>query len=195
MNIPLPFWNNASPKRKRIYSIILMFILAVTATLLGTLVQLSPADAKSISDNVNKITADNPTYASRVVAIFINNLSLCLLMFIPLVGSFLGLFVMFSTGVGIRAILDTQSASGAAASAVPNISPTLALLGLVGIGLTFLLEYVSYSIGIAESVWLFRRLTQRRWLELKNTGIVIGIVAALLITGALLETWVIGAIG
>jgi hypothetical protein len=172
-----------------------MFILAVTATLLGTLVQLSPADAKSISDNVNKITADNPTYASRVVAIFINNLSLCLLMFIPLVGSFLGLFVMFSTGVGIRAILDTQSASGAAASAVPNISPTLALLGLVGIGLTFLLEYVSYSIGIAESVWLFRRLTQRRWLELKNTGIVIGIVAALLITGALLETWVIGAIG
>jgi len=193
MNIPLPFWNTASPKRKRIYSIIFMFILAVTATLLGTLVQLSPADAKAISDSVNNITADNPTFASLVGAIFINNFFLCLLMFIPLVGSFLGLFVMFSTGVGIRAILDTQSASGAAA-AVPNISPTIAILGLIGVGLTFLLEYVSYSIGIAESVWLFRRLIQRRWGELKNTGILIGVVVALLIIGALVETWVIGVL-
>jgi len=193
LNIPLPFWNNASAKRKRIYSIIFMFILAVTATLLGTLVQLSPADAKAISDSVNNITADNPTFASRVEAIFINNFFLCLLMFIPLAGSFIGLFVLFSTGIGIRAILDTQIASGAAA-AVPTISPTIAILGLIGVGLTFLLEYVSYSIGTAESVWLFRRLTQRRWGELKNTGILIGIVAALLITGALVETWVIGAL-
>jgi hypothetical protein len=195
LNIPLPFWNNASPKRKKIYSIIFMFILAVSATLLGTLVQLSPTDAKALSDNVNKITADNPTYTSRVIAIFINNFALCMLMFIPLVGSLIGLFVLFSTGVGIRAILDTQAASGAAASTVPTLSPTLAVLGLIGIGLTFLLEYVSYSIGIAESVWLFRRLTQKRWWELKNTGILIGVVAALLITGALVETWVIGAIG
>jgi hypothetical protein len=114
-------------------------------------------------------------------------------MFIPLVGSFFGLFVMFSTGVGIRAVIDTQSASGAAA-VLPNISPTIAIFGLIGVGLTFLLEYVSYSIGIAESVWLFRRLTQRRFGELKNTGILIGVVAALLITGALVETWVIGAL-
>jgi hypothetical protein len=194
MNIPLPFWNNASPKRKRIYSIIFMFVLAIAATLLGTLVQLSAADAKQISDEVNKITSDNPTYASLVAAIFINNFSLCLLMFIPIVGSLLGLFVLFSTGVGIRAILDTQNVS-ATAAAVPSITPTIAILGLIGIGLTFLLEYVSYSIGIAESVWLFRRLTQRRWRELKNTGILIGIVAALLIIGAVVETWVITAIG
>jgi hypothetical protein len=192
LNIPLPFWNNASPKRKRIYSIVFMFILAVTATLIGTLVQLTPADAKAISDSVNDITANNPTFASLVAAIFINNFFLCLLMFIPLVGSFIGLFVLFSTGVGIRAILDTQIASGAVAT-VPTISPTTAILGLIGVGLTFLLEYVSYSIGIAESVWLFRRLTQRRFGELKNTGILIGVVAALLITGALVETLALGA--
>lgn len=193
MNIPFSFWKTASPKRKRIYSIIFMFILAVTATLIGTLVQLSPADAKAISDSVNDITANNPSFASLVAAIFINNFFLCLLMFIPLVGSFIGLFVLFSTGVGIRAILDTQIASGAAA-AVPTISPTIAILGLIGVGLTFLLEYVSYSIGIAESVWLFRRLTQRRFGELKNAGILIGVVAALLITGALVETLALGAL-
>jgi len=194
MKIPFSFWKEASPKRKRIYSIVFMLVLAITATLLGTLVQLSAQDAKQITDEVNKITTDNPTYVGRVEAIFLNNFKLCLIMFIPVFGAAFGLFTLFSTGVGIRAILDTQSASGASA-AVTNVSPTTAILALAFAGLTFLLEYVSYSIAIAESVWLFRRLTQGRWRELKNTGILIGVVAALLITGALVETWVIGAIG
>ncbi|MGE5575479.1 MAG: hypothetical protein ACM3UL_05030, partial [Ignavibacteria bacterium] len=73
-------------------------------------------------------------------------------------------------------------------------SPTTAVLALLFIGLTFLLEYVSYSIAISESVWLFRRLRQRRWSELKITGILIGLVGILLIIGAVVETWVITAI-
>jgi len=193
MNIPFSFWKTASPKRKRIYSIIFMLALCITATILGTLVQLSAQDAKQLSDSTNGIITDNPTYPSLVGAILLNNFKICLVMFIPILGTVFGLFVLFSTGVGIRAILDTQSASGASA-AISTISPTTAILALVFVGLTFVLEYVSYSIGIAESIWLYRRLTQRRWRELKNTGILIGIVAALLITGALVESWVIIAI-
>jgi preprotein translocase subunit SecG len=156
-------------------------------------VQLSAQDAKQLSDSTNGIITDNPTYPSLVGAILLNNFKICLVMFIPIFGAVFGLFVLFSTGVGIRAILDTQSASGASA-AISTISPTTAILALVFVGLTFVLEYVSYSIGIAESIWLYRRLTQRRWRELKNTGILIGIVAVLLITGALVESWVITAI-
>lgn len=193
MNIPFSFWKTASPKRKRIYSIIFMLALCITATILGTLVQLSAQDAKQLSDSTNGIIMDNPTYPSLVGAILLNNFKICLVMFIPIFGAVFGLFVLFSTGVGIRAILDTQSDSGASA-AISTISPTTAILALVFVGLTFVLEYVSYSIGIAESIWLYRRLTQRRWRELKNTGILIGIVAALLITGALVESWVITAI-
>lgn len=193
MNISFSFWKTASPKRKRIYSIIFMLALCITATILGTLVQLSAQDAKQLSDSTNGIITDNPTYPSLVGAILLNNFKICLVMFIPILGAVFGLFVLFSTGVGIRAILDTQSASGASA-AISTISPTTAILALVFVGLTFVLEYVSYSIGIAESIWLYRRLTQRRWRELKNTGILIGIVAALLITGALVESWVIIAI-
>ena len=193
MNIPFSFWKTASPKRKRIYSIIFMLALCITATILGTLVQLSAQDAKQLSDSTNGIITDNPTYPSLVGAILLNNFKICLVMFIPILGAAFGLFVLFSTGVGIRAILDTQSASGASA-AISTISPTTAILALVFVGLTFVLEYVSYSIGIAESIWLYRRLTQRRWRELKNTGILIGIVAALLVTGALVESWVIIAI-
>ena len=193
MNIPFSFWKTASPKRKRIYSIIFMLALSITATILGTLVQLSAQDAKQLSDSTNGIITDNPTYPSLVGAILLNNFKICLVMFIPILGAVFGLFVLFSTGVGIRAILDTQSASGAS-TAISTISPTTAILALVFVGLTFVLEYVSYAIGIAESIWLYRRLTQRRWRELKNTGILIGIVAALLITGALVESWVIIAI-
>jgi hypothetical protein len=193
MNIPFSFWKTASPKRKRIYSIIFMLALCITATSLGSLVQLSAQDAKQLSDSTNGIITDNPTYPSLVGAILLNNFKICLIMFIPIFGAVFGLFVLFSTGVGIRAILDTQSASGASAT-ISTISPTTAILALVFVGLTFVLEYVSYSIGIAESIWLYRRLTQRRWRELKNTGILIGIVAVLLITGALVESWVITAI-
>jgi preprotein translocase subunit SecG len=193
MNIPFSFWKTASPIRKRIYSIILILALCITATILGTLVQLSAQDAKQLSDSTNGIITDNPTYPSLVGAILLNNFKICLVMFIPIFGAAFGLFVLFSTGIGIRAILDTQSTSGAS-TAISTISPTTAILALVFVGLTFVLEYVSYSIGIAESIWLYRRLTQRRWRELKTTGILIGIVAALLLTGALVESWVITTI-
>ena len=57
------------------------------------------------------------------------------------------------------------------------------------IGAVFLLEYVSYAIAMTESVWLFRRIMQKRWGELKITAAVIGIVALLLIIGAVVETY------
>jgi hypothetical protein len=193
MNIPLSFWKNASPKRKRIYSIIFMLALAIAVTLLGTLVPIDDQYAKEINDSLNQTLTTNTANGTLVQSIFLNNFLLCLAMFIPLVGSIFGLFIMLNTGIALGAELRIQSANVTSAT-VTNISPTTAILGLLFIGLTFLLEYVSYSIGIAESVWLFRRLTQRRWEELKITGILIGIVAVLLITGAIVETWVITTI-
>jgi hypothetical protein len=194
MNIPFSFWREASPKRKRIYSIVFMLVLAIATTLLGTIVPISDEYAKQIYDSLNQTVITNTTNGTLIPYIFLNNFLLCLAMFIPLAGAVFGLFVMLNTGIALGASLRLQSAI-ATSAAVPNISPTIAILGLVGVGLTFLFEYVSYSIGISESIWLFRRLTQHRWRELKNTGILIGIVAALLITAALVETWVITAIG
>ena len=193
MNTPFSFWNNASPRRKRIYSIVFMLVLAILATLMGTLVPLSAHDAQVINDGVNQTVTTNEANGTLIPSIFLNNFGLCLVMFIPLAGAVFGLFIMFNTGIALGAELRVQSASASTVAAA-NISATTAVIGLLFIGLTFLLEYVSYSIGISESVWLFRRLTQRRWGELKNTGILIGVVAALLITGAVVETWVITTI-
>jgi hypothetical protein len=194
MKIPFPFWNNASPKRKRIYSIVFMLALAIATTLIGTLVPLSAQDAKQINDSLNQTVTTNRANGTLIPSIFINNFGLCLAMFIPLAGAVFGLFIMFNTGIALGAELRVQSTSASTAAA-SSISPTTAIIALFFIGLTFLLEYVSYSIGISESVWLFRRLMQRRWGELKTTGILVGIVAILLITGAVVETWVITAVG
>jgi hypothetical protein len=194
MNIPFPFWNNASPRRKRIYTVIFMLALAILATLVGTLVPISAQDAKTINDGVNQTVTTNKANGTLIPSIFLNNFGLCLVMFIPLAGAVFGLFIMFNTGIALGAELRVQSASASTVSA-SSLSATTAVLGLLFIGLTFLLEYVSYSIAISESVWLFRRLTQRRFSEFKITGILIAVVAAFLITGAVVETWVITAIG
>ena len=194
MNIPFPFWNNASQRRKRIYTIVFMLVLAILATLVGTLVPISAQDAKQINDSVNQTVTTNRANGTLIPSIFLNNFGLCLAMFIPLAGAAFGLFIMFNTGIALGAELRTQSASASTAAA-SSISPTTAVIGLLFIGLTFLLEYVSYSIAISESVWLFRRLSQKRWSELKITGVWIAVVATLLITGAVVETWVITTIG
>jgi hypothetical protein len=193
MNYPL-FWRNASSKRKRIYTIMFMFLIAVSLTLIGSLVPLSPQYAKEINDSINQTRNQGLEDGTLIPAIFLNNFGLCLLMFIPIAGAALGLFILFNTGLAFSAEIQVQSAA-ASSTPLPNISPITAIIALLVFGLVFALEYISYSIGIAESIWLYRRLRQRKWGELKNAAILIGIVAALLIVGAVVETWLISTIG
>ena len=184
------FWLNASPKRKRIYSVIFVFLLAVLFTVLGVIIPASPVEEKMVYDQLNSTLTQGTATNTLPIAIFRNNFLLCLAMFIPLAGLPFGLFLMFSTGQGFRAVFDLQ-ASGAipTPAAPPDLTATTAFLVLAFAGLTFLLEYASYSIGMTESVWLYRRITQHRWKrELKTTAIMIGVVALLLTIGAIVES-------
>ncbi len=176
------FWLNASSKQKRLYSVIFVFILTIVATLAGTLVPLSAEEANTIAGQVNQTLIENKDFASLTGAIFINNFGLCLIMFIPVAGAMFGFFVLFSTGTALAAISMT--------SGIP-VFLNFFFLMLTPI---FWLEFISYALGIAGSIWLFRRLTQRRWLELKWTAIAIGMVAALLAVGAVVEAWLILAV-
>jgi hypothetical protein len=190
MNYP-QFWLTASPRRKRIYSTGFILLLAVLATIAGTLVPISQQDAQVISDQLNQTVTQGTSGGTLIPDIFINNFSLCLLMFIPLAGLGIGLFILFSTGMAFRAVFEIQAANGLSGASTSNINPSTAILGLVLIGAVFLLEYVSYTIAMTESVWLFRRMMQKRWSELKITAAVIGVVALLLIIGAVVETYTI----
>jgi hypothetical protein len=83
------------------------------------------------------------------------------------------------TGIGISAIASVQ-----------GVPPLLLLLSLAIFPHTWL-EFASYSIAISESIWLLRKLLRGQWHELKNTAILVGLCAILLLTGAIIETWLI----
>jgi len=184
------FWLTASPRRKRVYAILAVFILSLLVTLIGALVPVSPETAKIISDQLNQTVTDGQSQGTLPLDIFVNNFSLCLLMFIPIAGFFIGMFILFSTGQAFRAVFEVQMASGVA-TATPEVSiaTTTLVLVLIGVGAVFLLEFITYAIGMTESLWMFRRILQNKWKrELKWLIIFIGIAALLLIIGAIVET-------
>jgi hypothetical protein len=183
------FWLNATPKQKRIYSTFFILFLAIIATLSGTLIQVSPQEQKTLYNQLNQ-TQTSPTLAPDI---FVNNFTLCLLMFIPLLGLGVGLFILVQTGMAFRAVFDYEAANGLASSAsAANVSASTALILLFLVGVVFVLEYVSYTVAMTESVWLFRRVfQQKRYDEVKITLALIGLAALLLTIGAIVETFAI----
>ena len=179
MKLNLSFWYNASSKRKRIYSIIFIFVLAFILTVIGSYIPLSHNDAQTITDTLNSTITTHKANNSLTEFIFLNNFEICLIMFIPIIGAVLGLAILFNTGIALGAIASIQ-----------GYPVALGLLSLV-ITPVFWLEFTAYSIAIAESIWLTRRLLQHRWLEVKNTAILIAICAGILIVGAIVEVWLI----
>jgi hypothetical protein len=188
MNYP-QFWIEASPRRKRIYSALFVFALTLVAMAAGFTVPVSPEFAQEIYNQLNQTVTEGNATGTLAVSIFTNNFLLCLAMFIPLAGIGIGLFIMFSTGLAFRAVLEMQLAMGVSTASPVAFDFSTAILALALVGITFVAEFVSYTIGMTESVWLFRRLTQRRWRELKITAKLIGVVALLLTVGAIVETY------
>jgi len=188
MNYP-QFWIEASPRRKRIYSAIFVFALTLVAMAAGFAVPVGPEFAQEIYNQLNQTVTQGNATGTLAPAIFLNNFLLCLAMFIPLAGIGIGLFIMFSTGLAFRAVLEMQLAMGVSTTTPVSFDFSTAILALALVGITFVAEFVSYTIGMTESVWLFRRLTQRRWRELKITAKLIGVVALLLTIGAIVETF------
>ncbi|MDR0797849.1 MAG: stage II sporulation protein M [Nitrososphaerota archaeon] len=175
----LSFWKNATPLRKRIYSYVFVLILSIVITFAGTLVPLDTETANILSDQIGQTLLENNSFASLTIAIFVNNCRICLIMFIPIFGAAFGVFSLFSTGIAINALSIVQGASS-----------SVMLLSLM-IGPIFWIEFVAYSFGMTESIWLFRRLLQCRWRELKRTAMLIGIAVSLLAIGAIVESWLI----
>ena len=186
------FWKNASSKRKRIYLVILFFVVAILVTIAGAFVPLSQSESQQLVNGINQTTTQ--AAPALAVNIFTHNFEICLAMFIPIFGAVFGLFVMFSTGIALGAEFRVETSPGFQATPTPAVNAQTAILALVAIGAVFALEYVSYSTGMSESLWLFRRVQQRRWQhEVKNLLILIGIVAAILAISAVIETVTIKA--
>ncbi len=177
ISLSIGMWMSASSTRKRIYTIIAVFIVAVLVTIIGSFVPVSAADAEQINKDLNQTVTTMQAQGTLVPYIFGNNFLITLIMFIPVIGPVLGLFIMFNTGNVVGAI----ATSG-------GYSPIIALIALV-ITPVFWLEFAAYSTAMAESVWLFRRLLQGRGLrELRTMAIFVTITAVILALSAVIET-------
>ena len=176
MKLDLSFWTNASSKRKRIYSIIFVFIVAFLLVAIGASIPISHQTANQIYDYYNQTIAQNKASGTVPQYIFLNNFRICLLLFIPGFGPAIGVYSFVSTGYAIGGVAQVLGFPPLLYVASEIFSPI------------FWIEFTAYSIGIAESIWLLRRLIQGRYWELKNTAILIGICAALLVVAAIIES-------
>lgn len=172
-------WKNASSKRKRIYSIIFIFVLACIITFVTSYLPISQSNAQSISASLNSTLNTNRSSGRLTEYIFLNNFEICLAMFIPIIGPIFGFVVLGNTGYALGAI-----------SLVQGYPPVVAFISEL-LTPVFWLEFIAYSTAMAESIWLIRRLLQGRWREIKNTALLIGMCAAILIVSAAIEAWLI----
>ncbi|HSV50056.1 MAG TPA: stage II sporulation protein M [Candidatus Acidoferrales bacterium] len=183
MKLNLSFWRSASPKKERLYSILLVFIVAFSAMVIGSFAMVGHNQAKNISNNLNQTLSEHLTDNDLAEYIFLNNFQILLLMFIPLVGAGLGLIILYETGVVLSALATVHG--------YPAYIAVLTLLTTP----VFWLEFAAYSIAMAESIWIFRCLLRRRWGELKWFALSIGLCTLLLIIGAYVEVYLIHLAG
>ena len=99
MSLSLDIWRKASPRRKRIYSTIAIFVFAVIITGIGSLVPVDAQEANQINDNLNQTVTSLGEEGVLTQFIFGNNFIICLLMFIPVLGPLFGFYALFNTGI------------------------------------------------------------------------------------------------
>jgi len=179
MKLDLSFWTQASTRRKRIYSFLFILVLSIVLMTIGSLLPISPQNAHLIVDQLNQTITQNQASGTLPQAIFLNNYRVCLIMFIPIFGIAFGFLSFFATGYALGGISLLQGV------------PPLQNLSLLLITPHTWLEFIAYAIAVSESIWLLRRLMQKRLSELKNTAILIGVCAGLLALAAIVETWLI----
>jgi hypothetical protein len=186
--VGIGLFKSYSSRRKRIITIALFFILGIAATSIGAMQTLTQQEATDLNNELDQLRSN-----VTVQYIFGNNLFICLLMFIPVLGWVFGFIALYNTGVVIAAQSMTPAAQG--------VSPLILFFTLFLFPFTWL-EFISYSVGFAESFWLMLRGVQRLTnkaigfkRELRNLSILMTIVTLMLLAGAVIEIALITATG
>lgn len=164
---------------KRIYMIIVFFILSIIITSFGTLTPLSIDQAQQINQEMENLmdTLSNIGILGKTTYIFGNNFMLCLSFFTPFIGPLIGIFVLYNTGVVIAA----QSMSA-------GVSPTLTFMLLLIFPFAWM-EFTAYSIAMTQSLWLTKWILKRQLRrEIVDTCIMISVCAVMLLVAAFIET-------
>jgi uncharacterized membrane protein SpoIIM required for sporulation len=167
---------------RRILTIIAFFLLSATITAAGVLTPLSLEDSEAISEDLRQVQDEikDMNLWQSTAFIFANNIKICLLMFIPAAGQFIGFYVLYNTGLVIGA-----------ESRVMGMPGMIVLAALFIFPHTWL-EFTAYSIALAASSWLIWRLFKRQGKrEIVETCKYLAICALILFAAAFIEAYLI----
>ena len=165
----------------RIITFFVFMALFSASYQLGSMSEVTDEEANAFMAEFKDLIEDIDAFG-----IFLHNVTISLPMFIPGFGVAWGLFSAWSTGFAFSAIV----------SIAPQLGeiPPLAILYLSPFGI---MELVAYSLATSRSFILIRAISKKKILLpfLKPTGIEIGIVIGLLLTGGYLEDYMIKLAG
>jgi hypothetical protein len=166
--------------RSRIVIAAIFFVIALTATAVGTVtLQLDQGEAE---DRANELQ-DQFDRINDPVFIFGNNFALTLGMFVPAFGPIWGCFVLFQTGT-VVAILGIAE----------GMPPVLLLFALMFTPI-FWMEFGVYAVAMAQStILLLQILRHSGKKEAVRTCIVITACALVLLAAALIEWGMINTV-
>jgi len=159
-------------KRRVLIFLIFIAIFSIAYSV-GSETKLSEDDSKSFVKQFQ-----GAVEGIDALGIFAHNASVALPMFVPGFGIAWGSFAAYSTGVAFNALISTT----------PMLSklPPLALIFFSPFGV---MEIVAYSIGMSRSFLLINAIVRKKPLgiELRKTGIEVGIVIVLLLAAGFIE--------
>jgi uncharacterized membrane protein SpoIIM required for sporulation len=169
--------------RNRILVMLVAFVFCMAISVAGAASKIGSSDAQNIVGDFNKTEEMLSTIG--VQFIFGNNLMYCIMMFVPVLGPYIGTIVLYSTGRVVAAL-------GATSGADP-----IRLFLTLFIYPHSWLEYVSYSLAISESFWLIYAAVKYRGRGLRNelstAAEVMAICAVLLLLAAFAEMYIISS--
>lgn len=166
-------------RRNRLYALLITMVIFTGVFQLSAFVEVDETERQEVNDMMMKKmkTIDGK-------GIFLNNVYLGLMMFIPAVGFAFGVMSSALTGVTFSAIAQ-----------VNNIDLP-AFMMLFGSPFGFM-ELVAYSIAMSRSVLLINKVRKKHTrnftrIEIRNVFAEVGIVVALLLSGGIIEAYMIG---
>ena len=166
-------------KRRLVYLAfgVAVFLIAYSA---GAAVPMSDEEAEEVRSQFSEQIKDIDQYG-----IFLNNVRIALVMFIPALGSGFGAFSGFATGMVFAALANGSPM-------LTGVPPLVILITPFGI-----MEVLAYGIAISRSGMLIYQLIKKKpWREYAfSTLIEVGIVVVVLLAAAVIEWQIIEQLG
>lgn len=166
--------------RRRLLFVLMGSLVFFGVYSLGAEVEMTPEEAQEVRDAFDEQIED-----INDIGIFLNNIRIALGMFVPGAGVALGVFSAYATGNVFAAIAEDSPE-------LQGIPPQLILVTPFG-----LMEVFVYGLAMSRSALLVYYFIKRRpWREYAlPTLIELGIAAAVLISAAVIEWWMIQQFG